>query len=666
MKRISIVYRNEENSLVMQHLEAVIHSVFRDSAELRGIYISRLRPGEPVDADIYLLSDRRLIFDLREHAVSMHNVVFMDRSILRSSLGEIRAIPPGSEVLIVNDTRDTAEETAVMLYGLGVDHVRFTLFDPENPGGHEGVRYAITPAEPALVPSHIPHVIDCGYREISFETMMEIERLLGADDPEITSRLVDYGMKIIEPARTSAANYLNRFLREKLLDEYLYYSEDVTFAVNNSGEVVFFNQKAAALFGFSHDRRILLREHIPEDLLTLLYSTDNILKAACTLNETHYTLDKKSFLSAESSIGFTVNMRDEMSIVNSETVLSNALKKSGLVARYRFSDIMYTSEIMKRTVRRAQIVAGTDHTVLILGESGVGKEIFAQAIHNASSRKDRPFLGVNCASIPESLLESELFGYEEGAFTGARKHGRAGFFERARGGTIFLDEIGDIRPQMQASLLRVLQEKQIMRVGGSQVIDIDVRVVAATNRNLPEKVQSGEFRDDLYYRLNVMQITIPPLRKRKADIRPLFDYFLENSHPLPTPAMYEKMQHHSWPGNVRELENCALYFKTFHTLPETISEDVGIRETPQGLPSQTRIDVAILRIISDSNAVGRGIGRTRIQYLLESVHITVSDIQLRKRLAHLKQRGFIEIHKGRRGATITPAGLQYLAENATL
>ena len=150
----------------------MIHSVFRDSAELRGIYISRLRPGEPVDADIYLLSDRRLIFDLREHAVSMHNVVFMDRSILRSSLGEIRAIPPGSEVLIVNDTRDTAEETAVMLYGLGVDHVRFTSTRKIR----AGTRASDTPSPPQirLVPPNIPHVIDCGYREISFETMMEI------------------------------------------------------------------------------------------------------------------------------------------------------------------------------------------------------------------------------------------------------------------------------------------------------------------------------------------------------------------------------------------------------------------------------------------------------------------------------------------------------------
>ncbi|GAB6157179.1 sigma 54-interacting transcriptional regulator [Desulfotomaculum varum] len=211
-------------------------------------------------------------------------------------------------------------------------------------------------------------------------------------------------------------------------------------------------------------------------------------------------------------------------------------------------------------------VAQSNSTVLIIGESGTGKELFARAIHYASPRQDKPLVIVNCGAIPETLLESELFGYEEGAFTGARKGGRPGKFELADGGTIFLDEIGDLPLHLQVKLLHVLQRKQVERVGGNKVIPVDVRVIAATNRNLEAMCANGEFREDLYYRLSVIPFTVPPLRERREDIEILMDHFLQKyCHLMAKPIrgfsedIRKAFLAYHWPGNIRELENAVEY-----------------------------------------------------------------------------------------------------------
>lgn len=229
--------------------------------------------------------------------------------------------------------------------------------------------------------------------------------------------------------------------------------------------------------------------------------------------------------------------------------------------KYTFDDVIGADQSLKDIVTLAEKIAATNSTLLILGESGTGKELFAHAIHNASTRRDRPFIKVNCAAIPETLLESEFFGYEKGAFTGAVKD-KMGKFELANYGTIFLDEIGDMSLHLQSKLLRVIQEREIERVGGEQTITIDVRVIAATNRNLPQLIATGKFREDLYYRLNVMELTLPPLRERKEDIPQLVNHMLlkynrllgKNVYGLSEDAM-SALYNYNWPGNLRELEN---------------------------------------------------------------------------------------------------------------
>lgn len=229
-------------------------------------------------------------------------------------------------------------------------------------------------------------------------------------------------------------------------------------------------------------------------------------------------------------------------------------------------NIIGNSDIIIHTKQKSLIASKSNSTVLIEGESGTGKELFARAIHNHSNRTDYPFVTVNCAAIPDNLLESELFGYEEGAFTGARKGGKLGKFEIAHKGTIFLDEIGDMSLHLQGKLLRVLQERELDKIGGKSNISIDVRVIAATNRNLERMVQEGHFREDLYYRLNVIPITLPSLRDRKEDIPFLIDYMIkEYSQKLDKDVIgidedvKSALVDYSWPGNVRELQNIIEY-----------------------------------------------------------------------------------------------------------
>jgi transcriptional regulator with PAS, ATPase and Fis domain len=225
-------------------------------------------------------------------------------------------------------------------------------------------------------------------------------------------------------------------------------------------------------------------------------------------------------------------------------------------AKELFPGVVGQSRIMRGVFTQIIKVAPTDSTVLILGESGTGKELVAAGIYEHSLRKGKPFIKINCVAIPESLLESELFGHEKGAFTGAVSQ-KIGKFESAHGGTIFLDEIGDMPLTTQAKLLRVLQEKEFERVGGTKTIKVDVRFIIATNKNLPDMVRKGQFRDDLYYRINVFSINLPPLRERREDIPYLVDYFLsQNSKGVKiSPLALQMIVAYSWPGNIRELKN---------------------------------------------------------------------------------------------------------------
>ena len=276
-----------------------------------------------------------------------------------------------------------------------------------------------------------------------------------------------------------------------------------------------------------------------------------------------------SYVAYHSERYYLLTVQTVQDIQKREHDIRLKLAHKGLTAQHTFSDIHTQDPAMRRTIRQAEQIADEPGPVLLIGESGTGKELFAQSIHNKSQGKNGPFVAVNCAALNESLLESELFGYVGGAFTGARKDGKAGLFELAHQGTIFLDEINSMPLGLQSKILRVLEERKVMRLGSDYVIPLDVRLISAANQDLLEQVRAGTFRLDLYYRLNTFSVRIPPLRQRKADIELLFRTYVNqyqktsSSGAMITQEFLQMLQEHDWPGNIRELRNTALRFVAF-------------------------------------------------------------------------------------------------------
>lgn len=261
--------------------------------------------------------------------------------------------------------------------------------------------------------------------------------------------------------------------------------------------------------------------------------------------------------------GGVITFHEVSSIEDSERKIRLSSYRKGLYAKKNFADLIYCSEVIRSVVDKAGKFAKANSNILIYGETGTGKEILAQSIHNYSMKKNGPFVSVNCASIPPSLMESELFGYVEGAFTGARKGGKRGLFEMAHGGTIFLDEVGELPLDIQSRLLRVLQEKEIMRIGDDRIIPVNARVICATNKDLFTLVKEGKFRQDLYYRISVLKLRLPPLRERRDDIPLLLNFYLrqysleQGKNMTIHPRAMKTLTEYSWPGNIRELRNIA-------------------------------------------------------------------------------------------------------------
>lgn len=320
-----------------------------------------------------------------------------------------------------------------------------------------------------------------------------------------------------------------------------------------------------------------------------------------------------------SMIAHVVKLRQQTQESRQQLENENERLKQELAERFRPSNIIGNSHEMKGVYARIAQVSKTPTTVLIQGETGTGKELVAHAIHYNSNRANKPFVKVHCAALPESIIESELFGHEKGAFTSAVSR-RIGRFEMAHGGTLFLDEIGEISVPLQIKLLRVIQEREFERVGGTQTVKVNVRLIAATNRNLSDMVQAGDFREDLFYRLNVFPVYVPPLRKRKADIVLLADFFIEKYNKemskrvarLSSHAIDMLMAYH-WPGNVRELENCMEHAVLTaesevihgHNLPPTLQTSDG-RDIGRSGTLQEMVEAYEADIIRDALKSARG------------------------------------------------------------
>lgn len=371
----------------------------------------------------------------------------------------------------------------------------------------------------------------------------------------------------IEDAITIAVAQRDEKSRHTQLDSVVRNLSDGVVAVDMAGQITTINPAAARLAGRSLEGAVgapMQRWFAGLSAGTVLRQGVAELGRVDELMGRSLVVDSVPLFDAGQQTGAVFTLHAPDALANAASRLrAHSYRRSG-TARYTLDQLVAVSPAMQQLVQRCRVLARSEAAVLISGESGSGKEVVAQGIHEASARRQQPFVAVNCAAFPESLLESELFGYEEGAFTGARRHGKAGLFEAANGGTLFLDEIGDMPLLLQTRLLRVLQEKEVTRVGGVDTIAVDVRIVAATNRDLHGLVREGRFREDLFYRVHILEVVVPPLRERPEDVQALTEKLLPAALERAgvaalTPPLLQRalpvLLQHRWPGNVRELEN---------------------------------------------------------------------------------------------------------------
>ena len=366
------------------------------------------------------------------------------------------------------------------------------------------------------------------------------------------------------------------------------FTHDAILAIDENGRIQVLNPPAERIMGCRAADSVgqPVEAVLPNTLLPdVLESGEKQLDQIMQIHQTLCNTNRIPILVDGQRRGVVATFQDVKQLQNSEQKIRLKLHEKGLVAKYAFNDILGDSPAIRSTIQIARSYAASRASVLILGETGTGKELFAQSIHNASDRRDGPFVAINCAAVSNSLLESELFGYEAGSFTGASRGGREGVFELAHGGTLFLDEIGEIPRETQVELLRVLQEKEIRRVGGSRVIPVDVRIIAATNKDLLQETVEGRFREDLYYRLDVLDLKLPPLRERGDDVKILGLHLFRQLPGGKDPIMQSQFLYlleqagpYQWYGNIRELQN---FVERANILMRNAGASVGYSAPPR-------------------------------------------------------------------------------------
>ncbi len=589
-------------------------------------------------------------------------------------------LPKGKKVLVINETRDGTLDTIQNLVNIGIDYLDFKPYWQDcGIKIDDDIDTAISPGMLHICPEHIKTKIDIGMRQLSISVFLKILKDLHLD-LSYTEKFISYNKAVLVNAYKRLSEQYTRADELRLsLESILDNINEAIISVDNA-HIYECNPAAEKLLGFSKNE--VLHKNIN------LIMGDNFWSSYVDGNETNDNVllfnNKKLYVAyiplktaSEKKGIFTFKETSEIEKLEEQVRKILYKKDSNYTAKYTFSDIIAKNENIKKLIATANSVAKFDSTILITGESGTGKELFAQSIHNASSRKNCPFVAVNFGAIPDNLVESELFGYEEGAFTGAKRSGKKGLFELAHNGTIFLDEIGNSSTWIQSRLLRVLEEKELMRLGDTKIIPINVRVIVATNKDLKELIDKQLFREDLYYRLNVFPIKIPPLRERKECIFPLINHFLSkyNIHKSFSKEAYDCIMNYNWPGNIRELKNMVNYIiiKTNNTTVnlEDLPYDMYSTASTNNSFSYNNIETILrqLNMCFDLDVIKRilyifkqnvtainKIGRNRILTDLACQGITLSEGKIRTIMDHLEAHDLIIKGKTKQGTIISNKG----------
>lgn len=658
MKKILIISKGEDTGFsIKQQLEIIFEKEFY--IEYFNLYNCRK---EGLDCDLLIFSSEEVKSECEDIINENTKYIVSKRVIKHECIDEILSIPRGTEVLLVNDSQGSCEEVIRQLKSQGLNHINYCEYYP-GIKTYKNLDIAITPGESHLVPKEISKIIDIKSRRLDVFTLLEILMKLNCTD--------QYGSIISSYFYRDMINVSTKYIKKSkestrlkdLITNLLDNQKNGIIYTNIKNKVIVLNQEAL---------RLLQVEK--EDILSKdIYEVFQGLKEdIISINNKRILVSKEKIKDNSVYTGNMIILNEVKHIHKIDDELRRKEKLKENQAKYTFKDMVGNCSSIVKNIKLAKKVAKTNSTVLIQGETGTGKEVLAQAIHNESERKDYPFVAINFAAIPENLIESELFGYEDGAFTGAKKGGKEGLFKKAHKGTIFLDEIGDASLYLQSRLLRVLQEREITPVGSTETIPIDIRVIAATNKELLQEVKLKKFREDLYYRLNVMPMYSIPLRERRTDIKLLLQYYLykitkeEDLDGFFTKEAIEVLINYNWPGNIRELVNVVEYVSTIKDkgvkidityLPKYIIEssntvNLSIEEKMDDLLEEK--EIWVLEKIHKYE----GIGRRTLSLLSKEEDVNLGEGKIRTIMKKLRDKEYIEVNKGLKGTKILEKGLK--------
>ncbi|MCP1357698.1 sigma-54 interaction domain-containing protein [Aneurinibacillus migulanus] len=655
----------------LKHVIVQLKKYVGADVQIKGYCIEN-KISEHFAGKLVLVTSELLCRLVPEHVADASKIIVARRTLSYENIDKMLRLKDGSEVLLVNDMKESCIEVMEQLKNHGFENF---VYYPYYPGieTYRKCAIAITPGESNLAPEEVEQIIDIGTRQIDITTIVEIMGELDLIPTRGSIASSEFVKEIIE--LTKSLSRLNRKLDDTnvLLSNIFDKFPKALFFCDKDENVLYYNEEMKKIFPGLSLLHMNIRAILNSDfsLAEIGDSTGEILE----LNGKDYIASIDTVWNENDRLGYLLMMENYAKFKDLDTMLRSKLKKKEHVAPYHFDNLFYKDKKMERMVELAKKIARRDSTVLIRGESGTGKELLAQAIHNFSARRNKPFVAVNFASLSSSILESELFGYEEGAFTGAKKGGKTGMFEEAHEGTIFMDEIGDTPLDLQVKLLRVLQEGVVRRVGGNREIPIDVRIITATNVNLEEKVEQGLFRQDLYYRLNVLPIHTVSLRERRDDIPYLLLYYINRVSEQEYSSLEEYMtqetitfiKNHPWPGNVRELMNVVEYLVNIKEeraieksdLPTYLLEEAEketIDREQQVQHAELSESDMILYIISKKF----GIGRRKIVQELALKGVNMGEGKVKTIIKYLESKQLIEVKTGARGCMLTEKGKAYL------
>jgi len=699
MKKVAIISLEDKTSIeIKKQLEYFFKEsiIFNNFSITRGLQFER-------EYDYYLFTSGWLINNLSE---AMKALIF-EKKIIAKRILDYRKILPivdlkeNTDVLVTNLEKKSSVEIIEHLNRAEINHINFHEYYP-GMEVNKSIKIAITPGEIEVVPKHIYEIIDIGVRKLSVNTVLEIADKCNISDIKRDFILTKFTEELIEITKKYKEKSKRALENLELFETVIQNTDEGIVCLNNEGKIVTANVEAIRVLRCKSVCGKNIKELLGDGFNYNELKKNYIHK----FDNNSVMINTIIFKNETANVGIIVKIHELEEILEKEQEIRRKTRKNEHNARYSFDDIKTKDENMHIIIERAKKISNRDSSVLIQGESGTGKEYFAHAIHEYSNRRSGPFVPVNFAAISDGLFESELFGYEEGSFTGAAKGGRKGLFESAHEGTIFLDEIGEMPLYLQTSLLRVLQEKEVRKVGSNKVIPVDIRVIAATNKNLRIEVEKGNFREDLYYRLKVLSINLIPLRDRKADIELLMLHYLNLSNlkkvekltDFFTQEAVNVLYQYRWPGNIRELVNATEYFSTIKELDKIITlndlnqeffelqDSVEKPEFQDGLKINSQSKESLSHYffeLEDVMSVNKkyetvylgwllvkiyennGIGRRKLSVLASMEGLELSEGKIRSLLLVLKDHELIKTMKGSFGNVITEKGLRTIRRSIT-